>query len=99
MERLFEKEIKGPEAFADYNGEIYTTLEGGEVCKIVGNNLVPVAKVGLPCKEAKDNSICGRPLGLNFDNDGVLYVTEAYSGIWKIDLKTGDLLFILFTQQ
>lgn len=32
--------------------------------------------------------ICGRPLGFQFDEkNNVMYVADAYLGIWKVDLK------------
>lgn len=32
---------------------------------------------------------CGRPLGLQFDKSGVLYVADAYYGIFKVDVTSG----------
>jgi len=48
--RTFEGEIKGPEAFAILNGELYTTLHGGFVAKI-SKTIEPVVKFGQSCGE------------------------------------------------
>nr|QKV49916.1 hemomucin [Locusta migratoria] len=88
-EHLFADLIKGPEAFAVYNGEIYTGIHGGEVVKIVNNSLVHVAKFGKPCDGFWEESICGRPLGLRFDKHGNLYVSDAYYGVFKVNVGTG----------
>lgn len=48
-ERLFEKEIKGPEAFTVLDGELYTTLHGGYVAKVYEDQIIPVVKFGQPC--------------------------------------------------
>lgn len=33
---------------------------------------------------------CGRPLGIEFDKSGILYVADAYYGIWKVNIATGQ---------
>jgi len=33
---------------------------------------------------------CGRPLGLKFDKKGNLYVMDAYYGIFKVNVATGE---------
>lgn len=82
-------EFIGPEAFAEYNGELYTTIHGGDVVKLTGNHITPVVKFGKPCKGLYQEQICGRPLGLTFDKNGALYVADAYYGLFKVDIKTG----------
>lgn len=32
---------------------------------------------------------CGRPLGIAFDQQGKMYVADAYYGIFKVDPNTG----------
>lgn len=40
--------------------------------------------------------MCGRPLGMRFDKDGYLIVADAYLGLYKINVATGnDLLSII----
>ena len=36
--------------------------------------------------------MCGRPLGLEFDADGLLWVVDAYLGVFRVDVKTGEWL-------
>lgn len=38
-----------------------------------------------------EEDICGRPLGLKFDNAGNLYVADAYYGIFKYNIAKGVL--------
>lgn len=42
---------------------------------------------------------CGRPLGMQFDKNGALYVCDAYYGIFKVDVKTGKYERIVNTDQ
>ncbi|XP_066249443.1 adipocyte plasma membrane-associated protein Hemomucin [Euwallacea similis] len=79
----------GPEAFADFNGELYTSLYTGDIVKLTGDHITPIVKFGKPCKDSLDESICGRPLGLEFSKDGLLYAADAYYGIFKVDVNTG----------
>lgn len=48
-EILFSGEIKGPEAFASFNGEIYTGIRGGYVVQIEENRIKPIVKFGQKC--------------------------------------------------
>lgn len=91
VERIYENELKGAEAFAEYNGELYTSLYTGEIVKLSKGHIVPIVKFGKPCAGYIEESICGRPLGLRFDKHGMLYVADAYMGIWKVDVKSGNL--------
>ena len=34
---------------------------------------------------------CGRPLGMRLDPDGYLIVCDAYLGIYKVNVATGNL--------
>ena len=88
-EVLFSGEIKGPESFASYNGELYTGTRGGYVAKIKENRIVPVVKFGKKCDGSWQEERCGRPLGLQFDIKGDLFVTDAYYGIFKVNVNTG----------
>lgn len=82
-------DLLGPESFAAYNGELYTTIHGGDVVKLTGDHITPIVKFGKPCKGVYEERICGRPLGLEFDKNGALYVSDAYYGIFKVNVKTG----------
>lgn len=59
--------------------------------KLVGkDHIVPVIKFGKPCSKVYEEKLCGRPLGFQFAKDGYLYAADAYYGIWKADVKTGE---------
>lgn len=89
VELWHKSDLLGPRAFAEYNKEIYTVLLNGNVVKLVDENIVPVIKFGKPCKGIYPEKICGRPLALEFDKDGALYVADAYYGIFKVNITTG----------
>ncbi|XP_015518729.2 adipocyte plasma membrane-associated protein [Neodiprion lecontei] len=89
-EILFEGKLKGPESFTSRNGELFTTLHGGDIVKIIGHHIVPIAKFGRPCDGVWMEKECGRPLGLQFDKNGILYVADPYNGIFKVDVMTGE---------
>ncbi|GLG97334.1 hypothetical protein R5R35_002460 [Gryllus longicercus] len=88
-ERLLDGDIKGPEHIVAYNGELYTGIHGGEIVKIVNGKFVPVVKFGRPCAGLWEESVCGRPLGFQFDKNGNIYVADAYYGIFKYEMRTG----------
>nr|AWX92234.1 adipocyte plasma membrane-associated protein [Tetrastichus brontispae]AXA13074.1 adipocyte plasma membrane associated protein-like protein [Tetrastichus brontispae] len=88
-EVLFQGQIKGAEAFASFNGELYTGVHGGYVMKVTDNKLIPVVKFGKDCDGLWQEAKCGRPLGMKFDKKGALYVCDAYYGVFKVDVKTG----------
>lgn len=83
-------DFHGPECFADYNGELYTGILLGDVVKLTGEHITPVVKFGKPCKSIHEESKCGRPLGLEFDNNGNLFVADAYYGLFQVNIKTGE---------
>lgn len=89
VEIWHKEDLHGPESFVDYNGELYTSVQGGDIVKLTGNHITPVVKFGKPCKGIYEEKLCGRPLGLAIDKNGVLYAADSYYGIFKVDLKTG----------
>lgn len=51
-EQLYKEKLLGPEAFQLYKGEVYTSLQTGEVVKITpGGHVTFVTKIGQPCCE------------------------------------------------
>lgn len=48
-ERLFEGQVHGPETLLKRGNEIYTSIHGGEVIKIIDDHITHVAKFGKPC--------------------------------------------------
>ncbi|XP_074035898.1 adipocyte plasma membrane-associated protein Hemomucin [Leptinotarsa decemlineata] len=99
VEIWHEGDLLGPEAFADFNGELYTSIVGGDIVKLVGNDIKPVAKTGKPCKSLHEESVCGRPLGIRFNKNGDLFVADAYYGIMKVNVKTGHKEVIISPDQ
>lgn len=96
IEVLLKGEIHGPEAFAIHNGDLYTTVHGGYILRLqhdTRGNIRPikVAKIGEPCTHFYEERKCGRPLGLDFDENGKLIVADAYYGIHRVNVKTGEL--------
>ncbi|XP_055544207.1 adipocyte plasma membrane-associated protein Hemomucin [Wyeomyia smithii] len=90
-ERLFEGKIHGPEMLLVRGKDMYVSLHGGEVVRINGPHITHVAKLGKPCEHFFEESTCGRPLGLAFDTQSdSLIISDAYYGIWKVDLSSGD---------
>ncbi|XP_022121288.2 uncharacterized protein LOC110997442 [Pieris rapae] len=89
-EKLYEHKILGPENFQIWKGELYTSLGTGEIVKCSpGGHVTFVIKIGKPCTGLSQEHICGRPLGFSIDEkNGLMYVADAYYGIWKVDLKT-----------
>ncbi|CAH2094562.1 unnamed protein product [Euphydryas editha] len=89
-EHLFEDKLLGPECYQIYNDEVYTGLATGEIVKISpGGHVTFVTKIGEPCTGLIQEHICGRPLGFVIDNKNkVMYVADAYYGIWKVNLET-----------
>ncbi|XP_076656945.1 adipocyte plasma membrane-associated protein Hemomucin [Halictus rubicundus] len=94
-EVLYAGELKGAESFASYNGELYTGIRGGYVVKIDGNNIAPVVKFGQKCDGLWQDEKCGRPLGLQFNDKGELFVADAYYGIFKVNVNTRKFVNIV----
>lgn len=90
-ERLFEGKLYGPEALLVRGKDLFSTIHGGEVVRINGDHITHIAKFGKPCEFSFEEELCGRPLGLAFDTKGSnLIVSDAYYGIWLVDLATGN---------
>lgn len=98
---LYHKgDLIGAETFAQYNGELYASLSNGEVVKLNENDEIEtVVKTGKPCKGYFEERICGRAMGIKFDNKGNLFVADAYYGISKVDIKTGKKELLISPDQ
>lgn len=84
-------DLLGPETFSDYKGELYTSLFTGEVVKFKKDgSMVTVVRTGQTCKGEFEERICGRSMGIKFDRDGSMFVADAYYGIFKVDVETGE---------
>ncbi|KAL1501891.1 hypothetical protein ABEB36_007131 [Hypothenemus hampei] len=81
----------GAECFAGYNGELYTSLLNGDIVKLTGDShITPVVKFGKPCRATYEERICGRPLGIQFSQNGQLFACDAYYGLYRVNIKTGE---------
>ncbi len=70
-------------------GQIYTGTFGGQVVRVDESKVVPIAKIGNGrCDVPWKLHECGRPLGLRFNSKGILYVVDAYHGLYTIDSIT-----------
>lgn len=70
---------------------MYTSIYG-DIVKLNDKHITPVVKFGKPCKGFHEEKICGRPLGIEFDKNGVLYAQDAYYGLFKVNVKTGKYM-------
>lgn len=88
-ERFLENVLHWPESFAVHSGNIYTGLGDGRIVRIIGDKMETVCRTGKECAGQHEEHICGRPLGLEFNKKGLLYVVDAYHGLFTVDVKTG----------
>nr|XP_012233601.1 PREDICTED: adipocyte plasma membrane-associated protein-like [Linepithema humile] len=98
-QKLFEKELHGPEDLVTYNGQLYTGVHGGYVVRVEEDRIVPIVKFGQQCDGIWQEKKCGRPLGLHFDKKGNLYVVDTYYGIFKVNVATGEYKNIVNTSK
>jgi hypothetical protein len=96
MDRLFEGQlVGGPECIevspTDPN-VMYVSLSDSIVKIVNGTQMVRVVTLtNETCREWEAKK-CGRPLGIKFDNQGHMIVADAYLGIFRINVETGDNL-------
>lgn len=95
LERLFEGQITGPEGLEfspSEAGVLYVTIQGGSILRISanGSSIETVTQLGSKCHNYWEVWKCGRPLGMRFDRQGALIVADAYLGIFKVNVKTGN---------
>ncbi|KAF4519007.1 hypothetical protein B566_EDAN009770 [Ephemera danica] len=93
VEHLAEGKLRGPAALAVRDGQLYTGLLGGQVVRVDPDNVedvVTVTRLGHPdCMSELEGEKCGRPMGMQFHTDGKLYLTDAYHGLYRVDVDTG----------
>jgi len=91
-EHLFADKVVGPECLITRGNSIYASLHNGNVVRLDGDHVTFITKFGKPCEFPAEEAICGRPLGLAFDtlSEDKLIVTDAYYGLWEVNLKSGD---------
>ncbi|XP_058812844.1 adipocyte plasma membrane-associated protein Hemomucin-like [Topomyia yanbarensis] len=91
-EHLLEHQLVSPETILVRGNTTYATVYGGKILEITnGDQIRVVVKFGKECQGHYDERECGRPLGMAFDTQGNnLIVVEAYTGIWQVQIKTGE---------
>ena len=97
-EVLFENKLEGPESIAEYDGVFYSGVVGGGIVswKKGDKTVKTLVKTitGQDCdlsKSPRHQHKCGRVLGLRTDSKGNLYALDAYTGIKRVDVKTGKV--------
>lgn len=72
-----------------HSDQLYTGTFGGQVVRVDEKNVVPIAKIGNgKCDGGWEIQKCGRPLGLRFNSKGILYVVDAFHGLYMIESVT-----------
>ncbi|GFW97097.1 adipocyte plasma membrane-associated protein [Trichonephila clavipes] len=94
-EHLFEGILEGPESIVFHEGALYTGLADGRIVRIEDGKIITVARTGEPCELPHEERKCGRPLGLRKGKDGLLYICDAFYGIFTMNFTTGALQNIL----
>ena len=95
-EILFKGQIEGPEATIHRDGVLYAGTADGRIVRVMDGQVQTIARIGkLPCGGYDNEPTCGRPLGMRFDADGYLVVCDAYYGLYKINVTTGDAHVLL----
>jgi len=87
ISKIYEDKLKGPEALLYYNNTLYTSVHYGHVLRLVNGQIIPLVKFGKFCDGIHEEHKCGRPLGLNVDKNGFLFVADSYYGIYKVNLN------------
>ncbi|XP_055523310.1 adipocyte plasma membrane-associated protein Hemomucin-like [Wyeomyia smithii] len=91
-EHYLKDQLLAPETILVRGNTTYASVYGGRILEISGNDQIRVVtKFGKECQGTYDERECGRPLGMAFDTQGNnLIVVEAYTGIWQVQIKTGE---------
>uniref|UniRef100_A0A8D8IIP6 Adipocyte plasma membrane-associated protein n=1 Tax=Culex pipiens TaxID=7175 RepID=A0A8D8IIP6_CULPI len=91
-EHLLENQLLGPETILVRGNTTFVSVFGGQILEISNADQIRViTKFGAECRGTFDERECGRPLGIAFDTQGNnLIVAEPYSGLWQVQIKTGE---------
>ncbi|XP_035670101.1 adipocyte plasma membrane-associated protein-like [Branchiostoma floridae] len=90
-EHFVEGKVAGPESLVTYKGDLYTGTADGRVLRIRGEEVTLVGRTGTPpCGTYETEPTCGRPLGMRVDSLGNLYIADAYLGLLKMNISTGE---------
>lgn len=97
--KLFEGQILGPESItADKNGVLYTGAQDGRILAFNSTHLWTITRTGkdVPgCGSFELEPVCGRPKGLKFNKNGDLLVLDAYFGLLKVNVTTGQMEMLM----
>lgn len=78
---------------------MYTGLADGRIVRAKGEELETVTTInGHICQQKWHMSKCGRPLAMRFDKGGSLFTLDAYSGVKRINVTTGEVVSIFDTR-
>uniref|UniRef100_A0A0B7A1Q4 Strictosidine synthase conserved region domain-containing protein n=1 Tax=Arion vulgaris TaxID=1028688 RepID=A0A0B7A1Q4_9EUPU len=90
-EQIYVDKVEGPESIVVDGDHIYTGTADGWVNHIHKGVVQKIATFGKePCGGYLNENTCGRPLGMRMDKDGFLIVADAYYGLFKLNVVTGD---------
>ncbi|XP_033744810.1 adipocyte plasma membrane-associated protein-like isoform X2 [Pecten maximus] len=100
--KLFEGQLLGPESITDDgNGTLYTGAQDGRILAFNKTHLWTITRTGqdVPgCGSFEMEPVCGRPKGLKFNKDGELLVLDAYFGLLKVNISTGQIEMLLSSE-
>ncbi|BFZ12080.1 hypothetical protein BsWGS_15119 [Bradybaena similaris] len=90
-EQIYRDQVQGPESIVVDGDHIYTGTADGWVYHIHRGVVQKIVRFGKePCGGFHNEITCGRPLGLRMDKSGFLIVIDAYYGLFKVNVVTGD---------
>ncbi|KAK6180849.1 hypothetical protein SNE40_008827 [Patella caerulea] len=99
-QRVYIGEVNGPESICVDGEHVYTGTMDGKILNIHKGKVTVLAQLGEPpCGGFEDEPTCGRPLGMRLDHNGYLVVADAYLGLFKVNVATGDVHSLVLSTQ
>ncbi|CAL1542611.1 unnamed protein product [Lymnaea stagnalis] len=90
-ERIYRDQLVGPESILADGDHLYTGTSDGWVNHIHQGVVQKLVRFGKgPCGGIENEVTCGRPLGMRMDKNGFLIVADAYFGLFKVNVATGE---------
>ncbi|KAL8615676.1 hypothetical protein ACOMHN_034826 [Nucella lapillus] len=98
---VFENKVLGPESIVRDGDYMYTGTADGRIVSIYKGEVRTLAMLGKGehCGSKEMESVCGRPFGMRLNKEGYLLVADAYLGIFKVNVATGDVHPLLSAQE
>ncbi|XP_033735730.1 adipocyte plasma membrane-associated protein-like [Pecten maximus] len=91
-EHLYKNQLTGPESIVVDGEHTYTGTADGKILHIHKGEITVLARLGVePCGTFESEPTCGRPLGMRLDKEGYLIVADAYLGLFRVNVATGDV--------